>query len=556
MLNFTPKYCFLFLFALSSCFIGCGEDTPAPIPLTPVVNARIDRVYINGSTVADGQTRHELPVDSVVFQIHFSSDIHPGELKREKFRFDNGIDTSFAILHSASPKVLSFRIEKRLDYFTTYTLQVTGGRNLGINLENGGTYFFTTQLDPSPRFPVISDDSLLALTQKQSFLYFWDYGHPFSGLARERTGSGETVTTGGSGFGIMAVPAAIERGWITREQGFERLSTIVHFLNTRADRFHGAFPHWLNGTTGKVQPFGAKDDGADLVETAFMMEGLLTVQQYFKEGNRDEMALCDTIQKIWESVEWTWFQRSGQQKLYWHWSPNYDWEMNMPITGWNEALIVYVLAASSPTYPIEKPVYENGWAQNGGIRNGNFFYDVQLPLGEDRGGPLFFAHYSFLGLDPRNLSDAYANYWTQNTALARINYRYCIDNPKGNFGFGEDCWGLSASDSPTGYNPSSPNNDNGTIAPTAALSSFPYSPVESMRALRFFYYVLGDKIWGNYGFTDSFNLNGKWFSNSYLAIDQAPVVVMIENYRTGLLWNLFMRNEEVRRGLKRLGFDF
>jgi hypothetical protein len=411
-------------------------------------------------------------------------------------------------------------------------------------------------LDTAQKFPVIRDDSLLTLTQKQTFRYFWDYGHPISGLARERTGSGEIVTTGGSGFGIMAVPVAIKRGWITRKQGFERLATVVNFLNTKADRFHGAFPHWLNGTSGAVQPFSSKDDGADLVETAFMIQGLLTVQQYFKNGNQEERNLCDTIQKIWEEVEWTWFQQSGQQKLYWHWSPNYAWEMNMPITGWNEGLIVYVLAASSPTYPTEKSVYDTGWAQNGAIRNGKSFYDILLPLGEDRGGPLFFSHYSFLGLDPRNLSDAYANYWTQNTAHARINYRYCVDNPNGNFGYGENCWGLSAGDSPTGYNAFSPNNDNGTIATTAALSSFPYTWDESMHALLYFYFVLGDKIWTEYGFMNSFNLNKKWVSNSHVAIDQGPVIIMIENYRTGQLWNLFMQNEEIQKGLTKLGFTY
>jgi len=554
------RYYFIIIIGFSLLLLSCKNDVTAPTPTQPVANVQIDNALVNEKSVSNNQTIYDIRIDSIVFHLHYTGDINLKELKWAKINLknslNNSIDTSFTILNDTSKRILSFKINKRLDYFTTYTLYITSGRNLGVNLIDNYQFSFITQIDPTPKFPKISDDSLLTLVQKQTFRYFWDYGHPVSGLARERTGSGETVTIGGSGFGVMAMLVAIERGFITRQQGFDRISTIVNFLNTKADRFHGAFPHWLNGTSGKVQPFSDKDNGADLVETAFMMEGLLTVQQYFKNGNQEEKNLCDTIQKLWKGVEWTWFQQNGQQTLYWHWSPNYGWAMNMPITGWNEALISYVLAASSPTYAIEKSVYENGWARNGAIKNGKSFYNVQLPLGEDRGGPLFFAHYSFLGLDPRNLSDTYANYWTQNTAHSRINYLYCVANPLGNFGYSTDCWGLTASDSPNGYNASSPNSDKGTIAPTAALSSMPYTPEESMRALRYFYYVLGDKIWSDYGFIDSFNLNKKWLSNSYLAIDEGPIINMIENYRTGLLWNLFMQSEDVQRGLKKLGFSY
>jgi hypothetical protein len=232
--------------------------------------------------------------------------------------------------------------------------------------------------------------------------------------------------------------------------------------------------------------------------------------------------------------------------------------MNMPVTGWNEGLIVYVLAASSPTHPIPKVVYDEGWARNGAypMKNGKSFYGIVLPLGEDYGGPLFFSHYSFLGLDPRNLSDQYGDYWTQNVAHSRINYEYCKANPKKYRGYSPVCWGLTASDVQGGYSASSPANDLGVIAPTAALSSFPYTPAESMNALKFFYFTLGDRIWGNYGFYDSFNLSSLWFADSYIAIDQGPVICMIENYRTGFLWNLFMSNLEIRNGLDKLGFSY
>jgi hypothetical protein len=543
----------IYLALLVFLFASCKNNEPV-IQLT---NTYIESAYINGTYISSGGTKYEVPTDSVVFHLSFSSKIDKTKINPNSFYVNNGIDTAFIIQNDTSAKELTFKIRKPLSNYTSYTLYIGTGENLGVKLIDSYQFSFVTKLDPTPKFPIISDDSLLTLVQKQTFKYFWDYGHPISGLARERLGSGEIVTFGGSGFGIMTLPVAIERGFITRTQGLERMNKIVNFLSlSTTDKFHGAFPHWMNGSTGKVIPFGTKDNGADLVETAFFMQGLLTVQSYFKNGSADEKAMCANIETLWENVEWNWFQQSGQQKLYWHWSPTYNWDMNMPVTGWNEGLIIYVLAASSPTHAITKSVYDNGWARNGAIKNGKTFYGVTLPLGEDNGGPMFFAHYSFLGLNPTHLSDTYANYWTQNTAHAQINYKYCVANPHKNFGYGENCWGLTASDIPDGYTASSPNNDVGVIAPTAALSSFPYTPTESMQALHFFYYTIGDKIWGDYGFRDAFNLNTRWFAGSYLAIDQGPIVVMIENYRTGLLWNLFMQNQNVQAGLTKLGFSY
>ena len=410
-------------------------------------------------------------------------------------------------------------------------------------------------VDTVSKFPEISDDSLLTLVQKRTFRYFWDYAHPVSGLVRERLGSGDIVTSGGSGFGVMAIPVAIERGFITREEGAARVLKILTFLNTKADRFHGAFSHWMNGSTGKVIPFSTFDDGGDIVETALLLQGLLTVRQYFNSSDPVDGTIRDIIEQIWETVEWDWYTR-GENVLYWHWSLDFGWEMDMQVNGWNEALIAYVLAASSPTYPISKDVYDEGWARRGEMANGKKFYGIRLPLGPDYGGPLFFAHYSFLGLDPRMVSDKYADYWEQNVNHTLINYRYCVRNPKGWAGYGDKVWGLTASDIPGGYAASSPTDDHGVIAPTAALSSMPYTPQESMAALRYYYYILGDRALGDCGFCDAFSLERGWFAPSYLAIDQGPIIIMIENYRTGLLWDLFMRNVCVLDGLEKLGFDY
>jgi hypothetical protein len=410
-------------------------------------------------------------------------------------------------------------------------------------------------IDTADRFPRISDTALLDLVQKQTFKYFWNLAHPVSGLARERNTSGDLVTSGGSGFGIMSIVVAASRGFIGRDEALTRMQKIVGFLRDTAQTFHGAYPHWLDGKTGEVIPFSDKDDGADLVETSFLMQGLLTARQFFDGASTDETNLRNDINTIWDRVEWDWFRKNGEDVLYWHWSPDFQWQMNFPIRGWNECLITYVLAASSNGHSIPKSVYDNGWAQNGAIENNSTYYGIKLPLGPPLGGPLFFAHYSFLGLDPRDLKDAYANYWTQNTAHAMINYKYCVDNPKNYTGYSSSVWGLTASDDNDGYSAHSPENDLGVISPTAALASFPYTPEQSMEALKYFYYKLGDRVWKNYGFVDAFNLSVPWFANSFLAIDQGPIIVMIENYRSGLLWDLFMSCPEVKNGLTKLGFQ-
>ncbi len=410
-----------------------------------------------------------------------------------------------------------------------------------------------TSCNPPPELE-LTNEVLLEKVQHQTFKYFYDFAHPVSGMARERNSSGDIVTSGGSGFGLMALLVGMERGFITREQGLEQIEKMVAFLES-CDRYHGVWPHWLNGATGDVVSFSPKDNGADLVETAFMVQGLIAVRQYLFQNNPAEKALADRINTLWQEVDWEWFTRGGEEVLYWHWSPEFDWEMNHAIHGHNETLIVYVLAASSPTFPIDATVYHEGYARNGEIKNGNSYYGIKLPLGEELGGPLFFSHYSFLGLDPRKLEDRYANYWDQNVAHSRINREYCKENPKGYKGYSEVCWGLTASDNHQGYSAHSPNNDLGVITPTAAISSIPYTPEASLEAIRHFYYEYGDSLWGIYGFHDAFNLSEGWWADSYLAIDQGPIVVMIENFRSGLIWDLFMSAPEIQEGLRKLGFE-
>jgi hypothetical protein len=404
----------------------------------------------------------------------------------------------------------------------------------------------------------LSDDALLDLVQRQTLRYFWDFGHPTSGMARERSNPvagydyRDTVASGGTGFGIMAMLAGVSRGFLPRSDVLARMAQIVGFLEC-AETYHGVFSHFLHGGTGATIPFSEKDDGGDLVETSFLMMGLLCARQFFGGDMREEADLRDGIDRLWHAVEWTWHTQ-GRNVLYWHWSPRYGFAMNHAVTGWNECLITYVLAAASPTYAIAPEVYHQGWTDSPVFHNGQKYYGIELPLGPPYGGPLFFAHYSFLGLDPRGLRDRYADYFVQNRAHALINRAHCIDNPNGFAGYAANCWGLTACDGDAGYDAFSPTNDHGVIAPTAAISSMPYTPEESMAALRHFYEKLGARIWRENGFADAFNCTQKWVAPGHLAIDQGPAVVMVENYRSGLLWKLFMSCDEARRGLARLGF--
>ena len=414
--------------------------------------------------------------------------------------------------------------------------------------------------NPINRPKNLSDSALLDLVQKQTFRYFWDFAHPVSGMARERSNASfgygdEVVTTGGTGFGIMSVLVAAERKWITRDTAAKFLLRMVKFLS-KADAYHGVFAHWMNGATGKTIPFSRKDDGADLVESSYLFQGLLCARQYFNGEAQIERELRNRINWLWNDVEWNWFTNGGQEVLYWHWSPNNGWAMNFPVRGFNECLIMYVLAASgsNETYAVGSNVYHRGWAESNFFKNGKEFYGIKLPLGFDFGGPLFFSQYSFLGLNPTGLKDRYANYWEQNKNHTLINREHCIRNPNNFKGYSADCWGLTASDTYNGYAAHSPTEDLGTISPTAALSAFPYTPEYSMQALKHFYYQLGDQIWSEYGFVDAFNESKNWVAKSHLAIDQGPIIVMIENYRSGLLWKLFMSCPEVKNGLKKLSF--
>ena len=422
----------------------------------------------------------------------------------------------------------------------------------------------------------LSDDELLNMLQEACFRYYWEGAHPDAkGLMENIPGDDRLISTGATGFGIMSLIVGVDRGFITREQGLERLSQLLDFLE-KAPRYHGAWPHFLNGYTAQgMQVFGMYDDGGDLVETSFLMEGLLAARQYFKGTSEIEKNDFQRITHLWEAVEWDWFRRTPQNDaLIWHWSPQWSWFIQHRLTGFNETMITYLLAVASPTHSVPGDLYYSGWAgqspaaiayrsgwsgttDGDHYQNGHTYYGIKLDVGVGTGGPLFFTQYSFMGFDPRGMHDRYTDYFENNRNIALINRAYCIANPGHFQGYGPNNWGLTASDDQLGYSAHAPNreSDNGTITPTGALSSFPYTPEASMAAFKFFYRDLGDRLWGVYGPRDAFNLSRNWFSPVYMGLDQAPIAVMVENYRTGLVWKMFMSNPEIKPMLDKIGFQ-
>jgi hypothetical protein len=425
----------------------------------------------------------------------------------------------------------------------------------------------------------LSDDELLEAVQRQTFRYFWHYAHPNSGMARERSNTvradfyldfideangepnlskgtfgSEACAVGGTGFAIMAMIVAVERKWISREAALDRLTQIVDFL-AKADSYHGIYPHFINGDTGRAIAFDRLDDGADVVETSYLMMGLLSARAYFNGDTAKERYVVRRINETWNAANWNWHVNSDN-RLLWHWSPRNGFDRNFPVKGWNEALITYIISAASNRHPISKDVYEKTWVGTRNWRNGKSYYGYKLPLGNSEGGgPLFFSQYTFMGIDPGNLTDDHGiDYAEQTRNHTLINRAYSIDNPKKYAGYGENAWGLTAGDSVKGYVAHSPEDDRGVIQPTAALSSMPYTPSFSMQALRYFYEEKGAKLWSNYGFVDGYSEQFDWYARSHLAIDQGPIIVMIENHRTGLLWKIFMNIPEIQRGMKALGF--
>jgi hypothetical protein len=551
----------VFLVIVLSLVSACSKKSVsmrAPVP--PGANMNLLLKKLNNEVVSTSSV--QLKANEAVLFLSFSAKIDKSTVTNALTW--NGLNPSsivpFKVDFANGDSVLMIQPISSLNYLSQYSIAISNElkSTSGVAISSSFSLSIRTGIDPSNKFPIISDNALLDTVQQRTFKYFWGYGHPVSGLARDKTNDNnlDDCSIGGTGFGILCIPVAVNRNFITRAEGLERMQKIVGFLKTKGKTFHGAFPHRMNGTTGDVIVWSPKDDGADLVETSFLMMGLLTARQYFNDAGMDESTLRIDINALYNNVEWTWFKKDNENALYWLWSPNYKWDITFRIRGWNETLITYLLAASSTTHPISKEVYDNGFTNNGGFKNSQLYYGIPLPLGSPFGGPLFLSQYSFLCIKPTGLSDAYANYAMQTKNHTLINRAYCIENPKNYFGYSDSCWGLTASSTNVGYTASSPSNDVGVIAPTAALTSFPFTPHESMAALKYFYYRLGNYLWKDYGFVDAFNLNTSavWIGPQELVYNQLPIMIAIENHRSGLIWDLFVSCPEVKAGMRKLGF--
>lgn len=412
-------------------------------------------------------------------------------------------------------------------------------------------------VDRSVEIRDFTDDELLEMMQWYCFRYFWEGAHQASGASLERSnGNGRTVASGATGFGLMAMIVAHEREFRPREEIKDRILLILDFLET-CDRHHGAWSHWYNGDTKKTQPFGADDDGGDIVETSFVAQALVALKHYFSESDTKSADIRTKADQLWKEIEWDWYTTHFGNALSWHWSPNIGFGKNMKVSGWNECLGTYIMAAASPTHGIDANVYHQGWARNGNMVNSRTYYGYEIKLARNWGGPLFWIHYAHHGINPEGLEDQYADYWQEHVNTALIHYEYAKANPLGYENYSEKCWGLTASDDPDGYTAHKPmDNDNGTVSPTAALASMPYTPEESMKALKYFYRERGAELFGPYGPYDAFNDSRDWVKESYIGIDQGPIVIMIENHRTGLLWDNVMIDMDVKQGLELLDFDY
>lgn len=397
---------------------------------------------------------------------------------------------------------------------------------------------------------------ILDSQQKKMIDFFMSGADQTSGMCLNSSQWGGTMTTGATGMGFMNIITGVERGWISREEGLDQILKVVKFLD-KADRYHGSWSHWY-GTDGKTKPFGNQIVAGEIVETAFVMTGLIAAKEYFNGSDTKEVELRNYVDKFWNEIDWSNFVHND--KLYWIWHSDKagDKAYEHALTGWNETLIVYILALAAPEgHNISPDVYQKCWQSNGGIyRENQKVYGYEQPLGRPANMEgLFLAQYSFLGLDPRHMADQYINYWNHVTAYTMINRHYCVYEAPESHGYSETDWGITACEGAgpaTEYKGRTPSNDDGVLCTSASVSSFPYTPFYCAQVL-----LNLNQNWsfmnGKYGFKTSYHPASGKASSYYLGMEHAPQAVMIENYRSGLLWNLVMRNGHIKKGFELAG---
>ena len=421
------------------------------------------------------------------------------------------------------------------------------------------------------------EEAFLDKVQYHSFQYFMHEVNKENGLVKDRSRIDAPSSTAATGFGVVSWIIGAERGWITRDKAFELVNTLVTFLlnsdqsgSVTSTGYKGFYFHFLDMKTGER----VWDCELSTIDTGLLLAGLRFAYQYFNEDTEAEKKLRTMIDTITHRIDWDWLtikepkDKTNQYTISLGWYP----ERGFYEAGWrgfNEALIVYILAAGSGHTYAEKG-YQS-WLNT---------YKVGEPYPELKHvmyPPLFVHQYSHMFVDFRNMYDSFMKNlgidYFENSRRATLTQRlYSMENPKNWVGYDSLTWGITACDGPgeeynfngnvflgyAGRGTSGPDFtffDDGTIAPTAAGGSIVFTPEYSIPALKNMYERFGQKgLWGKYGFKDAFNLTANWFGPEYIGIDQGPFVIMIENLRTGLVWEYLMRDPVIKKGLDRLGF--
>jgi len=436
-----------------------------------------------------------------------------------------------------------------------------------LNVENGQSYTYILRSLGPDRVPGPDSDPVAAIPQaglpdvfldllaETTFDYFWQEANPSNGLIKDRSTPNSSSSIAAVGFGLSAITVGIDREWITREEGRARVRTTLRFFwnapqSTAPDAtgYRGFFYHFLNMNSGRRS--GTTE--LSTIDTALLLAGVLHMKTYFTENDPAEEEIRALSDSIYARVDWPWTQVRPPAISH-GWRPEsgfiaFDW------IGYNEAMIAYILALGSPTHPVEPDAWDR-WASGYDWETHYGYSFVVFP-------PLFGHQYTHTWVDFRGIQDAYMrgrgiDYFENSRRATLAQRAYHIANPRGWPNYGKDEWGLTASDTPGGYRARGAppaQNDDGTLAPTAPGGSIAFTPDESIAALRHLYDTY-PALWGPYGFRDAYNAAQSWFDDAYLGIDQGPILLMIENYRTGRVWEAFMQHAAVRRGLARAGFE-
>lgn len=403
----------------------------------------------------------------------------------------------------------------------------------------------------------LTTPALLDTLQYSAFKYFWLEANPVNGLIKDRSASWSPCSIASAGFGLTAICIGIDRGWVTREAGRARvLATLNTFWNGPQGTdaagtigYQGFFYHFLDMNTATR----VWDSELSSIDTALLLAGMLEARQYFDTADPLDVEVRTLVDNIYRRVNWEFMRNSGSA-LRMGWKPGTGFAGFGNWIGYNEAMIMYILALGSPTYPVPTTCW-NVWVSG---YNWATYYGQSYVVFP----PLFGHQYSHCWIDFRYIQDPYMAFrgitYFENSRRATYAARsYCIDNPFGWVGYGENEWGLTASDDPWGYlahGAPPAQNDNGTITPTAAASSIVFAPEIVIPTLHHFFDAYGPQLWGSYGFKDAFNRTQNWWATDVIGIDQGPIIIMIENYLTRSVWNRFMQNADIQAGLARAGF--